>query len=96
MNINIEDLYKIIAERVKSKKKHSYTNNLLKLGPKKIAQKFGEESTELIVDYLSGSKKRTIEEAADVIYHLLVLLNSKKINLKDINKELSRRFNGIR
>ena len=35
MNMNIEDLYKIIAERVKSKKKHSYTNNLLKLGPKK-------------------------------------------------------------
>ena len=42
MNINIEDLYKIIAERVKSKKKHSNTNNLLKLGTKKIAQKFGE------------------------------------------------------
>ena len=96
MNINIEDLYKIIADRVNSKKKHSYTNKLLKLGPKKIAQKFGEESTELIVDYLSGSKKRTIEEAADVIYHLLVLLNSKKINLKDINQELSKRFNGIR
>ena len=50
MNINIEDLYKIIAERLRAKK-HSYTNNLLKLGPKKMAQKFGERSTELIVDY---------------------------------------------
>ena len=89
--MSIEELFKIIDERVKSKKKQSYTNNLLKLGPKKIAQKFGEEAVELIVDYLSGSKKRTIEEAADVIYHLLVLIKSKKISLSEINKELDKR-----
>ena len=64
---------------------------VIKLGPKKIAQKFGEESAELIVDYLTGSKKRTIEEAADVLYHFLVLLKSKKITLNDINKELTKR-----
>ena len=58
---------------------------------KKIAQKFGEESTELIVDFLKGTKKRTIEEAVDVIYHLFVLLKSKNINLNDINKELNKR-----
>ena len=89
--MNIEELFNTIEDRVKNKKKQSYTNKLLKLGPKKIAQKFGEESTELIIDYLSGSKKRTIEEAADVIYHLLVLLKSKKINLTEINKELNKR-----
>ena len=89
--MSIEELFKIIDERVKSKKKQSYTNNLLKLGPKKIAQKFGEEAVELIVDYLNGSKKRTIEEAADVIYHLLVLIKSKKISLSEINKELDKR-----
>ena len=89
--MNIEDLNKIINERVKTNKKNSYTNKLLKLGPKKIAQKFGEESTELIVDFLKGTKKRTIEEAVDVIYHLFVLLNSKNINLNDINKELNKR-----
>ena len=89
--MDIEQLFKIIEDRIKNKKKQSYTNELLKLGPKKIAQKFGEESTELIVDYLNGSKKRTIEEAADVIYHLLVLLKSKKISIKDINKELEKR-----
>ena len=61
------------------------------MGPKKIAQKFGEESTELIIDYLNGSKKRTVEEAVDVIYHLLVLLKSKKITLKEINNELAKR-----
>ena len=81
----------MIENRVKTKKKHSYTNKLLKLGPKKIAQKLGEETTELIIDYLNGSKKRTIEEAADVIYHLLVLLKSKKISILEINKELSKR-----
>ena len=69
--MKIEDLNKIINNRVLTRKKNSYTNKLLKLGSKKIAQKFGEETSELIIDYLKGSKKRTIEEAADVIYHLI-------------------------
>ena len=89
--MSIEELFNIIEKRIKTKSKNSYTNKLLNLGPKKIAQKFSEESSELIIDYLKGSKKRTIEEAVDVIYHLLVLLKSKKISLKDINKELSKR-----
>ena len=89
--MNIEELYKIINTRIKNKKINSYTNSLIKLGPKKIAQKFSEESNELVIDYLVGSKKRTVEEAADVIYHLLVLLRSKKISLEEINKELTKR-----
>ena len=89
--MQIEKLYHLIETRVKNKTKNSYTNKLLKLGSKKIAQKFGEEANELIIDYLNGSKKRTIEEAADVIYHFLVLLKSKKITLNEINKELSKR-----
>ena len=48
--MNIYELFKIIENRVKNKKKTSYTNKLLKLGPNKIAQKFGEESTELIIE----------------------------------------------
>ena len=89
--MNIEELFNLIEKRAKSKNKSSYTKKLLKLGPKKIAQKFGEESSELIIDYLTGTKKRTIEEATDVIYHLLVLLMSKKIDLNDINKEITKR-----
>ena len=89
--MNIEDLYDIINERVKTNKKNSYTNKLLKLGPKKIAQKFGEESSELIIDFLKGSKQRTVEEAVDVIYHLLVLIKSKKISMKEIHQELNKR-----
>ena len=94
--MNIEELFKIIEERIKHKKKKSYTNKLLELGPNKIAQKFGEESAELIIDYLKGSKKRTIEEAVDVIYHLIVLLKSKKITLNEINKELEKRKTNVR
>ena len=89
--MKIEDLNEIINNRAQTRKKNSYTNKLLKSGPKKIAQKFGEESSELIIDFLQGSKKRTIEEAVDVIYHLLVLLKSKKITMNEIHKELDKR-----
>ena len=89
----LEELYSTIKKRAEFKKKNSYTNFLLKKGKNKIAQKFGEESLELILDYLNGSKKRTVEEASDLIYHLLVLLYSKKISIKDIEKELTKRKN---
>ena len=89
----IEELYSTIRSRARSKKKNSYTNLLLKKGKNKIAQKIGEESTELIIEYLNGSKKRTVEEASDLIYHLLILLYSKKITIKDIKKELTKRKN---
>ena len=89
--MKIEDLNDIINNRVKTGKINSYTNKLLKSGSKKIAQKFGEEASELIIDFLKGSKKRTIEEAVDVIYHLLVLLKSRKISMNEIHKELDRR-----
>ena len=87
------DLFSIIEDRKKSKSKKSYTLTLFNEGEKKIAQKFGEESAELIIDYLKGTKKRTIEEATDLIYHLFVLLSSKKISYQDIQKELVKRHN---
>ena len=89
----LDELFDTIRKKAKGADKKSYTKQLLKEGKNKIAQKVGEESTELIIDYLNGSKKRTIEEAADLIYHLFVLLYSKKINLTDIKKELKRRKN---
>jgi phosphoribosyl-ATP pyrophosphohydrolase len=87
------DLYETIELRKKSNKKNSYTKKLFKEGEKKIAQKFGEESSELIIDFLKGSKKRTTEEAVDVIYHLFVLLTAKKIKLIDLEKEILKRKN---
>ena len=93
MNDPFLDLFSIIEDRKKSKSKKSYTQSLFKDGEKKIAQKFGEECAELIIDFLKGTKKRTIEEATDVIYHLFVLLSSKKINYQDIQKEIVKRNN---
>lgn len=93
MNDPFLELFSTIEKRKLSKDKNSYTSKLLKEGEKKIAQKFGEESAELIIDYLKGTKKRTIEEASDVIYHLFVLLSSKKISYLDIKNELSKRKN---
>ena len=89
----LEELYEVIKSRDKSRVKNSYTKLLLKSGKNKIAQKIAEESSELLIDYLSGSKKRTIEEATDLIYHLFVLLSSKKISYKDIQTELTKRHN---
>ena len=89
------ELFTIIEDRKKSKSNKSYTSSLFKAGEKKIAQKLGEESAELIIDYLKGTKKRTIEEATDLLYHLFVLLSSKKISYKDIQKELIKRH-GVR
>ena len=92
----LEILFSTIEKRDKSKKANSYTKSLLKQGKNKIAQKIGEESSELIIDYLRGSKKRVIEEASDLLYHLMVLLYSKKISIKDIEKELTKRKNDVR
>ena len=89
----LQDLFNTIQKKAKSKDSKSYTKKLLKGGKNIIAQKVSEESSELIIDYLNGSKKRTIEEAADLIYHFVVLLYSKKINLNDIKKELTKRHN---
>lgn len=89
----LEKLFIRIEKKAKSKDKKSYTKSLLKSGKNKIAQKVGEEASEVIIDYINGSKKRTIEEASDLIYHLLVLLYSKKISLSDIEKELNKREN---
>jgi len=89
----LDELYSVIQNRVNSKDSKSYTKSLLKNGKEKIAQKIGEESSELIIDYLKGSKKRVVEETADLIYHLLVMLYSKKIKIDDIKKELLKRRN---
>lgn len=92
----LEILFSTIKKRDKSKNVNSYTKSLLKQGKNKIAQKIGEESSELIIDYLRGSKKRVIEEASDLLYHLMVLLYSKKISIKEIEKELTKRKKDVR
>jgi len=69
----------------------SYTTKLFLKGPHEIGKKFGEESTECIIEAISGNRSRFIYEASDVIYHLLVLMESMDVSLRDIEHELALR-----
>tara|TARA_B100001013_G_C24404843_1_gene361564 strand:- start:164 stop:466 length:303 start_codon:yes stop_codon:yes gene_type:complete len=88
----LDELFSIVSQRKRSKNNNSYTYKLFKKGKKKIAQKVSEESSELIIDFLKGTKKRTVEEASDLLYHIVVLLSAKGISPKDIAKELRSRY----
>ena len=84
-------LEKIINERSKShNNEKSYTKFLLESGTKKIAQKIGEEATELILE-IDGSKELLMNEFADLMFHMLVLLKSKDISLQSIEEVLLKR-----
>ena len=89
----IHELFKIIEDRKRNPKEGSYTNYLFESGQDMIAQKFGEEAIELIIAASNQSSNRLIEESADLIYHLLVLLAYKDITPADIEKELETRHN---
>ena len=69
----------------------SWTAKLLSKGPEKAAQKFGEEAVEAIVEAVKGDTARLTSEAADVLYHLLVMLASRDVKLADVLAELERR-----
>ncbi len=88
----LDEIYSIVSQRKKSKSKNSYSAKLFASGNKKIAQKVIEESGELILDFLHGSKKRTIEETSDLLFHIIVLLKAKGIKPKDISNELKSRL----
>ena len=69
----------------------SWTAKLLAKGPEKCAEKFGEEAIEAIIEAVKGDRARLISEAADVIYHLLVMLAARDVSLADVEAELTRR-----
>ena len=69
----------------------SWTAKLLAKGPEKCAEKFGEEAIEAIIEAVKGDKARLTSEAADVLYHLLVMLAAHDISLDDVEAELARR-----
>ena len=88
----LDEIYSLVSSRIISKKNKSYTNKLINQGNNKIAQKVLEESSELIIDFLKGTKKRTIEEVSDLLYHVIILLKVKGISPKDVAKELRSRY----
>lgn len=83
----------IIASRAAAADgKTSYTAGLLAAGPEKCARKFGEEAIELILASQGSNANHTTAEAADVLYHLLVLLRATGVSLDQVMDELDDRF----
>jgi phosphoribosyl-ATP pyrophosphohydrolase len=87
----LEKLAAAIAARKDASPKTSYTAKLLSQGTEKCAKKFGEESFELALAAVLKDKTHTANEAADVLYHLLVLLQSADVSLNDVMMILEKR-----
>lgn len=69
----------------------SWTAKLLAKGPEKCAEKFGEEAVEAIIEAVKGDREKLTAEAADVLYHLLVMLAARDVTLDQVLAELERR-----
>ena len=91
--MKLEDLVKTINSRADADPSESWTAKLLAQGPEKCAEKFGEEAIEAIIEAVKGDNNALISEAADVIFHYLIMLKSREINFDDVMKELKSRTN---
>ena len=85
------DLERLIGERGGAMADRSYTRTLLDSGVGRIAKKFGEEAVEAVIAAVQKDKPALLSEAADVIYHLLVLLHASNLSLDQVVVELGRR-----
>ena len=84
-------LQDLIIDRKKKKPKDSYTTKLFKKGINKIAQKVGEEAVELVIESKDNNDKLFLDEAADLVYHMLVLLAAKGFTISDVDAVLADR-----
>ncbi len=84
-------LENVILDRKANPSESSYTTSLFKEGINKIAQKVGEEATEVVIDSVADNRERLKEESADLLYHLLVLLAEKEISLNEVINVLEKR-----
>lgn len=84
-------LERVIHQRLASGGDESYTAQLVASGERRVAQKVGEEAVELALATVAGSREEQLEEAADLLYHLLVLLGSKDLELADVAAVLKNR-----
>lgn len=87
----LDRLAATIATRKGADPDTSWTAKLLSKGPEKCAEKFGEEAIEAIIEAVKGDKAKLTSEAADVLYHLLVMLAARDVTLADVLAELDRR-----
>lgn len=88
---NLAGLEKTIADRKNNPQEGSYTTMLLNSGMNKIAQKVGEEAVELVIEAKDDNKELFLNEAADLMYHYLVLLQAKGYSLQDVEDVLKQR-----
>ncbi len=91
--MSIQWLYDVIESRRQNPSEKSYTSSLFAEGLPKIAQKVGEEGTEVVVAALAQDDRRLIEEVADLTYHTLVLLAARGLKPEDVLVELEKRHN---
>jgi len=87
----LDTLEKVIVNRLQNPAAGSYTSSLAESGQKRIAQKVGEEAVELALAAVAGDRNEIVSEAADLIYHVLVLLNNQEISLTDVVDALEAR-----
>ena len=89
--MTLDDLEQIIATRAQADPDESWTARLLAKGPEKAAEKFGEEAIEAVIEAVRNDPERLTSEAADVLFHLLVMLHARGVRIADVMQELSRR-----
>src|SRR5688572_9303733 len=90
-SFSLEKLEAIIADRKNNPSGSSYTSSLFSKGINKIAQKVGEEAVELVIESKDENKDKFLSEAADLLYHYLVLLQAKNYKLDDVINTLAER-----
>lgn len=87
----IYELEQTISQRIENNSSNSYTNRLYNQGLNRITQKVGEEAVELVIASIDDNQKDFTNEAADLLYHLLVLLEKRELSLVEIEKVLKER-----
>ncbi|KFI27279.1 phosphoribosyl-ATP pyrophosphatase [Haematobacter missouriensis] len=87
----LERLAATVEARKGADPESSWTAKLLSRGPEKCAEKFGEEAVEAIIEAVRGDRERLASEAADVLYHMLVMLTARDVPLSAVMAELERR-----
>lgn len=88
---SLSDLERIVAERSNASPDQSWTAKLVAAGQPKAAKKLGEEAIEAVMAAVTGDRDNLTYEAADVLYHLLVVLKIAEIPLENVMAELERR-----
>ena len=91
MSFTLSDLERIVATRAGEPADQSYTAKLIAGGPQRIGKKLGEEAVEAVIAAVAGDTRELTAEAADVLFHLIVLLHARQIPLQDVLNELQRR-----